>query len=219
MISIERLTPASSTLPTIRPHKLAMHTLQRQTLVLLRLTCSDGSQGLGEATTIGGLAYAGESPESIKTILDTYLAPLVIGQERRQPQCRDAARRAQRARQYLRQVALETALLDARASVAAWALAELLGGRVQQGWRWPGPWPAATTAKDVAEAERMLELRRHRHFKLKIGAAEPARDIAHVQPSSAPWAIAPACGSTSTRAGAKAWPCAPARPWPTPGCS
>ena len=58
MISIERLDTCLVDLPTIRPHKLAMHTLQRQTLVLLRLTCSDGSQGLGEATTIGGLAYA-----------------------------------------------------------------------------------------------------------------------------------------------------------------
>ncbi|MCR3871164.1 hypothetical protein K3Z93_29915, partial [Pseudomonas aeruginosa] len=67
-------------LPTIRPHKLAMHTMNRQTLVILRLRCSDGIEGLGEATTIGGLAYGSESPESIKSNLDAHFAPLLLGQ-------------------------------------------------------------------------------------------------------------------------------------------
>jgi muconate cycloisomerase len=31
--------------------KLAMHTMQQQTLVILRLRCSDGVEGIGEATT------------------------------------------------------------------------------------------------------------------------------------------------------------------------
>ena len=53
---IESLTTIIVDLPTIRPHKLAMHTMQKQTLVILRLRCSDGIEGIGEATTIGGLA-------------------------------------------------------------------------------------------------------------------------------------------------------------------
>ena len=43
--------------PTIRPHKLSVATMNTQTLVLVRLTCGDGIIGWGEATTIGGLAY------------------------------------------------------------------------------------------------------------------------------------------------------------------
>ena len=39
---IESLTTIIVDLPTIRPHKLAMHTMQKQTLVILRLRCSDG---------------------------------------------------------------------------------------------------------------------------------------------------------------------------------
>ncbi|PZQ34742.1 MAG: muconate cycloisomerase, partial [Pseudomonas putida] len=39
---IERIDALIVDLPTIRPHKLAMHTLQQQTLVVLRLRCSDG---------------------------------------------------------------------------------------------------------------------------------------------------------------------------------
>ena len=81
MISIVSLETLIVDLPTIRPHKLAMHTMQNQTLVILRLRCADGIEGLGEATTIGGLSYGNESPESIKTNIDTYIAPLLIGQD------------------------------------------------------------------------------------------------------------------------------------------
>ncbi|RZA11420.1 MAG: muconate cycloisomerase, partial [Proteobacteria bacterium] len=55
---IERFDTQIIDLPTIRPHKLAMHTMHGQTLVILRIYCSDGIVGIGEATTIGGLAYA-----------------------------------------------------------------------------------------------------------------------------------------------------------------
>ncbi|KAG0740691.1 hypothetical protein G6F24_016933 [Rhizopus arrhizus] len=56
-----------------------MAVMQRQTLVIVRLTCSDGIEGIGEATTIGGLSYGEESPEGIKLAIDTYLAPALAG--------------------------------------------------------------------------------------------------------------------------------------------
>ena len=62
-------------LPTIRPHKLSVATMDGQVLMLVRVHCSDGIVGLGEGTTIGGLAYGGESPESMKTNIDTWFAP------------------------------------------------------------------------------------------------------------------------------------------------
>ena len=42
-------------IPTIRPHKMAVATMQTQTLVLVKITAEDGLAGWGEATTIGGL--------------------------------------------------------------------------------------------------------------------------------------------------------------------
>jgi muconate cycloisomerase len=36
------------------------------------------------------------------------------------------------------------------------------------------------SARDIAEAQQMLELKRHKVFKLKIGKREPRQDIAHV---------------------------------------
>ena len=76
---IERVETLLLDLPTIRPHQLAMTTMQGQTLMLVRLYCSDGTVGVGEGTTIGGLAYGAESPEGMKLAIDTYFTPLLLG--------------------------------------------------------------------------------------------------------------------------------------------
>jgi L-alanine-DL-glutamate epimerase-like enolase superfamily enzyme len=47
-----------------RPHKLSMTVMSGQTLMIVRIRCSDGIFGIGEGTTIGGLNYGAESPES-----------------------------------------------------------------------------------------------------------------------------------------------------------
>lgn len=41
-ISIERVEAHLVELPTLRPHRLAMHTIETQTTVILRIRCSDG---------------------------------------------------------------------------------------------------------------------------------------------------------------------------------
>ena len=64
-------------IPTIRPHQLSVTTMRTQTLVLVKITTTDGIVGWGEATTIGGLNYGEESPESVKANIDTYFAPLL----------------------------------------------------------------------------------------------------------------------------------------------
>ena len=68
--------------PTIRPHRLSVATMNHQTLVLVRVETSDGVVGWGEGTTIGGLAYGEESPESIKVNIDTYIAPMLVGTDK-----------------------------------------------------------------------------------------------------------------------------------------
>jgi muconate cycloisomerase len=57
MISIHTISTVLMDLPMIRPHLLAMAVMQRRTLLLVRVLCSDGIEGVGEATSIGGLAY------------------------------------------------------------------------------------------------------------------------------------------------------------------
>ena len=77
MVEIEHVESFLVDLPTIRSHVLAMATMHSQTLCMVRLHCSDGIIGIGEATTIGGLAYGPESPESIQLNIETYLGPLL----------------------------------------------------------------------------------------------------------------------------------------------
>ncbi|PJC98853.1 muconate cycloisomerase [Janthinobacterium sp. BJB1] len=166
--------------PTIRPHRMSVATMNTQTLVLVRLRCADGITGWGEATTIGGLSYGGESPESIKTNIDTYIAPLLVGMEASEVAKAMALVRKVIQGNRFAKCAIETALLDAQARRLGVPLSELLGGRVRNAL--PVAWVLASgdTARDIAEGEKMLELRRHRIFKLKIGMRDVMDDVAHV---------------------------------------
>lgn len=67
--------------PPIRPHALSMVTMSGQTIMVVRPHCSDEISRLGEGTTIGGLAYGAESPESMKLAIDQYIVPLLIGSD------------------------------------------------------------------------------------------------------------------------------------------
>jgi muconate cycloisomerase len=177
---IERIDAVIVDLPTIRPHKLAMHTMQQQTLVILRVKCSDGVEGIGEATTIGGLAYGYESPESMKANIEVHLAPALVGM---------AASNINAAMLKLDKIAkgntfaksgIESALLDAQGKRLELPVSELLGGRVRDSLEVAWTLASGDTAQDIAEAQRMLELRRHRIFKLKIGANPLEQDLKHV---------------------------------------
>ncbi|MDR5759376.1 muconate/chloromuconate family cycloisomerase [Caballeronia sp. LZ035] len=178
--TIERIETRLVDLPTIRPHKLSVATMHGQTLMLVKVFCSDGVVGMGEGTTIAGMAYGPESPESMKLAIDAYLAPAMIGRDATRVQALMAHVGKLVKINHFAKSALETALLDAQGKRLGIALSELLGGRRRE--RLAVAWTLASgdTAKDIAEAECMLEARRHRIFKLKIGAKDIRQDIEHV---------------------------------------
>lgn len=179
-VRVERVETLLLDLPTIRPHQLSMATMNGQTLMLVRIYCSDGSVGVGEGTTIGGLAYGAESPEGMKLAIDTYFAPVLIGADANRVQAL-MARLDQGIRDNrFAKCAVETALYDALGHRTGLPVSELLGGRLRDSL--PVAWTLASgdTAKDIAEAEAMLAQRRHRIFKLKIGKRAVADDVAHV---------------------------------------
>jgi muconate cycloisomerase len=168
-------------LPTIRAHKLAMTTMMQQTLVIVRLVCSDGIVGVGEATTIGGLAYGDQSPEGIKSAIDCHIAPLLVGQDATRVNL--AMKRVARSVQgnSFAKSAIETALLDAQGLRLGLPVHALLGGAVRDAL--PVLWTLASgdPTRDVDEALALIEARRHKVFKLKIGSHPLAQDLAHVQ--------------------------------------
>src|ERR1022692_2832736 len=118
-------------LPTIRAHKLAMATMKSQTLVIVRILCTDGFVGIGEATTIGGLAYGEQSPEGIKSAIDTYITPLL--QDADATQASKAMQRIGRSVQgnSFAKAAIEIALLDAQGQRCGLPVHALLGGAVR----------------------------------------------------------------------------------------
>src|ERR1700733_11693338 len=167
-------------LPIIRPHHLSVATLKAQTLMIVRVSCSDGIIGVGEGTTIGGLSYGAESPEGMKLAIDQYIAPIMkSGNPARVPETMIAIRKAIKGNNFAK-CAIETALLDAWGKRIGLPISELVGGRLRD--RLPVAWTLASgdTAIDIAEAEQMLERKRHNAFKLKIGRRSIDEDVAHV---------------------------------------
>jgi muconate cycloisomerase len=177
---IARIEARILDIPTIRPHKLSFGAISRQSPVIVQLWLDGGACGFGEAATIGGPSWNEESPESIKHAIDSYLAPALIGQDgsrfgtalsRMDAACKGNA---------FAKSAVEMALIDAVArglNLPAW---QLLGGKRHQSL--PLAWTLASgdVARDLEEAELRLQQKRHRIFKMKIGARAPAQDVAHV---------------------------------------
>ena len=177
---IEKVEALLLDLPTIRPHRLSVATMNGQTVMLVRIHCSDGVVGIGEGTTIGGLAYGGESPEGMKLAIDTYFAPRLVGADPTRVPALMASLDGMIKDNRFARSAVETALLDAQGKRTGLPVSALLGGRRRA--RLQVAWALASgdTARDIDEAEQMLAQRRHNVFKLKIGARPLDEDIAHV---------------------------------------
>lgn len=180
MRKIERIETVILDIPTIRGHVLSMTTMMMQSIVLVTARFSDGSVGLGEGATIGGMSYGAESPESIKTAIDAYIAPLLEG--------RDAddvngaiglVEKAVRGNPIAR-CAVEIALWDGLARRLGVSIAQLFGGPVRTAMSVAWTLASGRSETDIAEAEEMIATRRHNVFKLKIGKRPLREDLAHV---------------------------------------
>jgi len=179
--TITEVTTQILDIPTIRPHRLSVAVMHHQSMLLIRIRTSDGIEGIGEATTIGGLNYGGESPESMKVNVDTYITPLLIGQPAYNPgQLYARISKAVKANHFAKS-GIETALYDALGKKLGVPMATLLGGAVhdQLGVAWT--LASGDTTKDIAEAEHMMQTRRHNVFKLKVGLRSLKEDIAHIR--------------------------------------
>ena len=167
-------------IPTIRPHKLSVSVMEHQSMVLVRVRTADGIEGIGEATTIGGLNYGGESPESIKENIDHYFTPLLIGQTVKSPSAIMARiKKAIKGNRFAKS-AIETAIYDALGKKLGVSIGTLLGGNIHKeiGVAWT--LASGDTQRDIDEAQMMLDLKRHNFFKLKVGLRSTKDDLRHI---------------------------------------
>lgn len=165
--------------PLVRPLQMSFALVQQQSYVVVRITAG-GITGTGESAGIAGPTWGYECAETIKPVIDGYLAPLLIGRDatnlRALQQRMDKAVTGHPAAKS----AIDGALHDLRARALGLDLADLLGGALRTGI--PIAWTLASgsVGGDVDSAREMLARRRHRHFKIKIGARAPAEDVRHV---------------------------------------
>lgn len=181
MSKIERIETTILDIPTIRGHVLSMTTMMAQSIVLVRVRFSDGSVGLGEGTSIGGMSYGPESPESIQTAIESYIAPLLEGRDGNDVNgAIQLVEKAVRGNPIAR-CAVEIALWDGLGRRLGVPVAQLFGGSVRRAM--PVAWTLASgrSETDIAEAEEMIATRRHDIFKLKIGKRSVRDDLAHVE--------------------------------------
>jgi L-alanine-DL-glutamate epimerase-like enolase superfamily enzyme len=201
-VTIERVDTYLVDLPTIRPHQLAMTTMKRQTLMIVRLDLSDGTVGWGEGTTIGGLAYGAESPEGMKLAIDTYFKPILLQADPvRVGETMAGIGQAIQGNHFAK-CAVETALMDALGKHRGIAVSECLGGRRHD--RLPVAWTLAraTRAGTSRKPRKCLRGVATTFSRSRSDAVIPPRTLRMLRPSSGPCPTAPAFASTSIRPGA-----------------
>ncbi|WP_195818680.1 muconate/chloromuconate family cycloisomerase [Roseobacter sp. MH60115] len=180
MPKIDRVETFLIDIPTIRGHVLSMTTMTVQSIVLVRLRFEDGSDGWGEGTTIGGMRYCAESPESIRLAIDSYIAPAISGLEGDNINAALAVIETTVRGNPIARAAVEMALWDGLARRLDQPIAQLFGGALHDSL--PVAWTLASgnSQTDITEAQQMIETGRHNIFKLKIGKRPVRDDVAHV---------------------------------------
>ncbi|MGB5078681.1 MAG: muconate/chloromuconate family cycloisomerase [Sphingorhabdus sp.] len=179
MAKIDKVEVVIADVPTIRRHVLAMATMTTQAIVLIFVYRDDGIVGVGEATTIGGLAYGEESPEGVKLAIEAYFAPLLSKLDADYPAEVMSLLDRHVVGNRFAKCAIETALFDGLGQRVGLPISELLGGR--QVSALPLAWTLASgdTARDIDEGEAALARRQHNIFKLKIGKKSVVEDCIH----------------------------------------
>ena len=168
-------------LPLRRPHQFRDSTMDVQAVLLVRVRTGDGVVGVGEGVVPGGPWWGGESVETMRVIVERYLAPLVVGADlTRLPALRERMDRLVAANPFAK-CALETAMWDAWARTLGLPLHALLGGRCRDSL--PVTWAIGTADPDVVVGEALAKVESggHASIKLKMGALEPAADTARVE--------------------------------------
>ena len=165
-------------IPLRQPIAMSFGVVRTQHVVLVRMRDGDGAEGVGEASILGGPYWGAESAEGVRAAIDTYIAPALVdtmveGVEAVAAMLARLVRGNPAARGAVEMAAVD--LLGRRLGVPAY---QLLGGRCRPAL--PVAWTLSTgsAAGDIAEGERALAENGHRRFKLKLGRADVAGDVA-----------------------------------------
>ncbi len=168
-------------LPIRRPHRFAYQTMDQQSHVLVRIRTEEGLEGIGEGVTAGGPWWGGESVDTIKVTIDTYLASVLVGEDATrfgyllQKMDRVAAGNS------FAKASIEMACYDLLGKSLGVPLYDLLGGQYREAL--PVAWAlgrGGEVKENIAEAREKLDANLHSRFKVKVGAVEADADVERV---------------------------------------
>lgn len=179
-LTIQKVESRILDVPLIRPHGFATTTSTEQHILLVSVHLENGVIGYGEGVVPGGPWWGGESVETMKALVDGYLAPVLIGRAVSELAgiMADLERVVARAR--YAKAAVDVAMHDAWARSLNVPVRDLLGGTVRN--KVDVTWALGVLPLDVAvaEIEERIEEFGNRSFKLKMGAGDPAEDTRRV---------------------------------------
>jgi muconate cycloisomerase len=167
-------------IPTRRPHAMSFGTVTLQNFVVVRIRTDAGLEGVGEAAITGGPTWNEESAETVKAVIDRYLAPVLVGRDPFQVErCVREMDRAAKGN-YFAKAALEFACFDVTGKALGVPVSALLGGVVRD--RIPYSWSLATgdVEQEIAEAKALAD-KGSLLFKVKVGVRPAAEDVPRLE--------------------------------------
>ena len=177
---IEKIDTVIIDLPLKRIHKFSATTINCKSFVIVQIHTKNGIVGIGEATTPGGPWWAGEAVEIIKVMIDSYLAPALIGENALQINSLLQKMDAVAANNTFAKAALEIALFDIKGKALSLPIYELFGGLTRESM--PLKWPLAQgdASADLKEAESLMSSNIAQEFKVKMGYMSPEDDVNYI---------------------------------------
>ncbi|MFJ9783330.1 muconate/chloromuconate family cycloisomerase [Amycolatopsis sp. NPDC101161] len=178
-LAIEAVETVLLDVPLRRPHRFARTGMAAQPVLLVFVHTRGGVIGVGEGVVPGGPWWGGESVETMRLVVERYFTPILLG--RRVDDIAGILRDLSDvvAANLYAKAAVEVALHDAWARALGVPVHTLLGGLARRSV--PVTWALGTEPAPVVADEALAKLDAgHRSFKLKMGALDPAEDVARV---------------------------------------
>jgi muconate cycloisomerase len=180
-LRIDRVETVVVDIPLRRPHRFARLRMDAQPVLYVFVRTAGGVTGTGEGVVPAGPWWGGESVETMQVIIERYVVPVLVGRR-----VDDVARLLGEvadvvAANLFAKAAVEVALHDAWARCLGVPVHTLLGGPVRTCV--PVTWALGTEPAPIVVEEALGKLDEglHHSFKLKMGAQEPAADVARVE--------------------------------------
>ncbi|WP_312979818.1 muconate/chloromuconate family cycloisomerase [Corynebacterium sp.] len=179
-LTIERVETRILDVPLIRPHGFATMTATEQPILLVSVHLRGGTVGHGEGVVPGGPWWGGESVETMKVIIDRYLAPRMVGRPVNELTgiLVDFGRVV--ANDRFAKAACDVAMHDAWARALGIPVRDLLGGSARESVEVTWALGVLPMEQAVAEIEERIARYGHQTFKLKMGSGDPVVDTERI---------------------------------------